>query len=137
MGPAQAASAVLVVDDDPVLAGLISRGLSGAGYEVGEAIDGNKALKALETKTYDAVVIDIIMPDREGVETIIEIRERWPGIKIIAMSGGGRMDPDMFLNLASTFGADALLKKPFRLRELLELLPPIGAVAPSAPTPPA
>jgi CheY-like chemotaxis protein len=131
----QAASSVLVVDDDPVLGGLISRGLRGAGYEVGEAVDGNGAIKALEKTAYDAVVIDIIMPDREGVETIIEIRERWPNIKVIAMSGGGRMDPEMFLNLARTFGADALLKKPFKLRDLLDLLAPIdpGGVSPQPP----
>ncbi len=121
------------MDDDPVLGGLISRGLRGLGYKVGEAVDGNKAIKALETATYDAAVIDIIMPDREGVETIIEIRARWPNIKIIAMSGGGRMDPDMFLNLANTFGADALLKKPFKLADLLVLLSP----APNALKPPA
>jgi CheY-like chemotaxis protein len=78
MDPPQAASSVLVVDDDPVLGGLISRGLRGLGYKVGEAVDGNKAIKALETATYDTAVIDIIMPYREGVETIIEIRARWP-----------------------------------------------------------
>ena len=110
---------MLVVDDDSVLGGLISRGLRGVGYDVGEAVDGNKAIKALETRFYDAVVIDIIMPDREGVETIIEIRDRWPTIKVIAMSGGGRMDPEMFLNLASNFGADSVLKKPFKLTDLL------------------
>ncbi len=133
MEPPPAANSVLVVDDDPVLGGLISRGLRGVGYNVAEATDGNKAISALETATYDAVVIDIIMPDREGVETIIEIRARWPKIKIIAMSGGGRMDPDMFLNLAGTFGADALLKKPFKLQNLLDLLLPIGPFRLSPP----
>jgi DNA-binding response OmpR family regulator len=124
------AGAVLVVDDDPVLSSLISRGLQGAGYAVTSAADGNKAISALETSTFDAVVIDIIMPDREGVETIIEIRARWPHIKIIAMSGGGRMDPDMFLDLAGTFGAGAVLKKPFRLHELVALLEPPTEAAP-------
>jgi len=83
------------------------------------------------------VVIDIIMPDREGVETIIDIRARWPNTRIIAMSGGGRMDPDMFLNLAETFGADALLKKPFKLRDLLDLLAPPAPAPAIAPPPPA
>lgn len=115
---------VLVVDDDPVISALIARGLRDLGYRVSAASDGNKAIQALETSTFDTVVIDIIMPDREGVETIIEIRTRWPKVKIIAMSGGGRMDPQMFLSLAGTFGADAVLKKPFKLPELLSLLAP-------------
>ncbi len=83
------------------------------------------------TAIYDTVVIDIIMPEREGVETIIEIRARRPNIKIIALSGGGRMGPDMFLNLASTFGAYELLKKPIKLADLLALLPPHAHGAPS------
>ncbi len=124
MDTVQPEISILIVDDDAVLGSLVSRGLRGHGYKVGEAVDGNKAIRALETTVYDAVVIDIIMPDREGVETIIEIRARWPTIKVIAMSGGGRLDPEMFLNLASTFGADVLLKKPFKLADLLPLLPP-------------
>ncbi len=127
MDPLPPDGSVLVVDDDPVLGSLISRGLRGVGYAVTSAEDGNKAIAALETSAFDAVVIDIIMPDREGVETIIEIRARWPKVKIIAMSGGGRIDPDMFLNLAETLGADSVLKKPFKLPELLSLLgaPPL------------
>lgn len=66
MEPPPAANSVLVVDDDPVLGGLISRGLRGVGYNVAEAADGNKAISALETATYDAVVIDIIMPIAKG-----------------------------------------------------------------------
>jgi CheY-like chemotaxis protein len=132
-----AAGSVLVVDDDAVLSGLISRGLRGVGYTAAEAVDGNKAIRALEAARYDVVVIDIIMPDREGVETIIEIRARWPDTKIIAMSGGGRMDPDMFLNLAENFGADALLKKPFKLSDLLDLLRSAAPSPPIVPTPPA
>jgi DNA-binding response OmpR family regulator len=132
-----AVGSVLVVDDDPVLTALIGRGLRGAGYQVAEAADGNKAIRAMEAAPHDVVVIDIIMPDREGVETIIDIRARWPNTRIIAMSGGGRMDPDMFLNLAETFGADALLKKPFKLRDLLDLLAPPAPAPAIAPPPPA
>jgi DNA-binding response OmpR family regulator len=116
------AASVLVVEDDAVLGGLICRGLRAAGYQVAEASDGNQALEALEKMTYAAVVTDIIMPDKEGVETIIEIRKRWPDTKIVAISGGGRVDPSMILNLAEHLGADAVLKKPFSLKSLLDAL---------------
>jgi DNA-binding response OmpR family regulator len=116
------ATSVLVVEDDIVLGALICRGLRAAGYQVAEASDGNKALESLETVNYAAVVTDIIMPDKEGVETIIEIRKRWPTTKIVAISGGGRVDPSMILNLAEHLGADAVLKKPFSLKSLLDVL---------------
>jgi CheY-like chemotaxis protein len=122
MGDLPAAKSILVVEDDQTLGSLISRSLRKSGYHVGESTDGNKAITALEAARYDVVVTDIIMPDREGVETIIAIRARWPDIKIVAMSGGGRMDASMFLSLAENFGADALLKKPFKLQELLDVL---------------
>ncbi len=115
-------TSVLVVEDDLALGAVICRGLRAAGYQVGEAADGNKALRALEKTNYGVVVTDIIMPDREGVETIIEIRKRWPDIKIIAMSGGGRVDPSMILTLAENLGAHVMLKKPFTLKQLLDVL---------------
>jgi DNA-binding response OmpR family regulator len=122
MTPAATATPVLVVEDDPTLIGLVSRSLRGAGYHVEEAANGDQAIKALERERYAVVVTDIIMPDREGVETIVEIRRRWPSTKIIAMSGGGRIDPSMILNLAGNLGADVLLKKPFTLRQLLDAI---------------
>lgn len=126
MSPVLAATSILVVEDDLTLRALICRGLKGAGYVVAEASDGNKAIQALEDARYSAVVTDIIMPDREGVETIVEIRRRWPETKIVAMSGGGRIDPSMILSLAENLGADALLKKPFTLKQLLDALQPLA-----------
>ncbi len=115
-------TSVLVVEDDQILRNLIVRSLKAAQYQVSEAADGQKAIKALEAAPVSIVVTDIIMPDQEGVETIIEIRRRWPDIKIVAMSGGGRIDPTMILGLAQTFGADALLKKPFKPQDLIDVL---------------
>ena len=58
------------------------------------------------------MLLDIIMPEKEGIETLMEAKQRWPALKVIAMSGGGRIKADDFLQLASDLGADLVLKKP-------------------------
>jgi DNA-binding response OmpR family regulator len=123
---------VLFVDDEQPIRDLFGRALMAAGIEVDCAADGNKALAKLKLRRYDAVVIDIIMPDREGVETIVEVRKQWPDTFIIAISGGGRIGADDFLQLAKMVGADCTLTKPFTPRALLALLelgPPPKAAA--------
>jgi DNA-binding response OmpR family regulator len=96
--------------------------LRSAGFEFDGAADGNEAIVKLERRPYDAVVIDMIMPDREGVETIVEIRRRWPETYIVAISGGGRIGADGFLDLAQALGADRTLSKPFTPAKLLAVL---------------
>jgi DNA-binding response OmpR family regulator len=109
----------LVIDDEPGIRLLASRALKAAGCEVHDAADGNAGLKILERTAIDVVIIDIIMPEKEGVETIMEIKRRWPNIKVIAISGGGRIGPDSFLRLAEGLGADATMKKPLSFQELV------------------
>ena len=89
----------------------------------------------LEGTRFDIVLTDIIMPGREGIETIIEIRKRWPDTKIVAMSGGGRIEPSTFLDLAKSFGADVILKKPFKQSALLEALASLSSSPPLLPRP--
>jgi len=113
---------VLIVDDEQPIRDLFGRALIAAGIECDGAADGNKALLKLEERRYDAVVIDIIMPDREGVETIVEVRKRWPDTFIIAISGGGRIGAADFLKLAAAVGADRTLTKPFTPAKLLATL---------------
>ena len=113
---------VLFVDDEQPIRDLFGRALIAAGIECDGAADGNKALAKLDQRQYDAVVIDIIMPDREGVETIVEVRKRWPQSFIIAMSGGGRVGAADFLKLAKMVGADCTLTKPFTPAKLLAML---------------
>jgi CheY-like chemotaxis protein len=120
---------VMVVDDDHVLRSLVCRRLEHFGYQVFEAADGDKAIAKLETVQPNVLLTDIVMPDREGVETIIEIRRRWPQVKIVAMSGGGRIGPEMFLALASNFGASAVIRKPFKFGELIEVLSGLATAA--------
>lgn len=123
---------VLFVDDEQPLRELFGRALTAAGLDFTGAADGNQALARLDQRAFDAVVIDIIMPDREGVETIVQIRKRWPETYVIAMSGGGRIGPDDFLKLAAMVGADRTLTKPFTPSKLLAMLaegPPPRAAA--------
>lgn len=112
---------VLVVDDDPSLLRGLSIAFSRAGCRVVVARDGEEALKQMAVSIPDLLVTDIIMPRREGLETIMAARARAPGLGIIAISGGGRIDSGEFLSVAQALGADAALRKPFRPSQLLKI----------------
>ncbi len=109
---------ILVIDDDEAMRRLIAKTLSADNHRIVEAPNGYEAMKMLDELKPDAVITDILMPQKEGIETIREIREVAPDMKIIAMSGGGTSHNLMFLDVARAFGADAALAKPFRPAEL-------------------
>jgi CheY-like chemotaxis protein len=113
---------ILVIDDDEALRRVILRTLSAKKHRMIEATNGVEGMKMVEEHKPDAVITDILMPQKEGIETIREIRERAPGVKIIAISGGGMSHNLMFLDVARAFGADAALAKPFRPNELNALV---------------
>lgn len=114
---------ILIIDDDSAVRNFISVSLRDADYTVFEAENGIKGLNILqEHPEIAAVITDIIMPDKEGIETIKDIRKLHPGIKILAISGGGKLEPENYLLLANTLGAHKTLKKPFRASELLNAL---------------
>ncbi|MND65656.1 Alkaline phosphatase synthesis transcriptional regulatory protein PhoP [compost metagenome] len=110
---------VLVVEDDPLLLKNLAACFAAAGCAVMTASDGVIGLKRFEENRPDVVVTDIIMPDREGVETIMAMKARDPAVPILAISGGGRIGAGEFLSLAVGLGADAGLAKPFRSGDLL------------------
>ncbi len=111
---------VLLIDDDERARTTIRKMLEGAGYEVAEAENGKVGLAVLaESPDFDVVVTDIIMPEREGIETIKEIRDTYAHIKIIAISGGGRMGYFSFLEHAESLGAQRTLRKPFKAGEIV------------------
>ncbi len=112
----------LVVDDDPMVCEIIARTLSSAGYSVQCAANGNEAVELFAKSPCAIVVTDIVMPEKEGIETIIELKRLDPAVKILAISGGGRERGKEFLRYASRLGANAVLSKPFRKAELLEIL---------------
>jgi CheY-like chemotaxis protein len=113
------AAKVLVVDDEESIRGLFQKILEDAGYEVTLAIDGSQALDLLRDSAFDVVITDLVMPNREGIETIQAIRRQHPGMKIIAVSGafGGS-----FLGSAKLLGAEATLVKPVGPGQLLGAL---------------
>lgn len=119
---------ILVIDDDPLIRAAVRACLERAGYGVGEADDGHPGLEAFNSGSYDLVIVDLFMPEVEGLETIRAIRRVDPRIPIIAISGGGAVPHMDFLKAAQSFGASTALLKPFTndelLRELASLLKP-------------
>lgn len=110
---------ILLVDDEDAVLRLLEAVLAIDHHEVTTARDGNLAIAAVTNGTFDLVVTDLVMPDKEGLETIIEIRRLKPELKIIAMSGGGRGSADDYLEMAAVLGASKTLAKPFSSHELL------------------
>ena len=117
---------ILVIDDDHLVRYALSKILSSYGYEVVTAADGKRGMTVLRDEHPDVVITDIIMPEQEGIDTIIQIRRERPGIKIVAISGGGRIRNIDFLEMAQSLGADEVLAKPFEADELLSRLLRLG-----------
>jgi len=110
---------IVVIDDDDGVRETVARMLKGASHEVHEAADGDTGLElCLEVKP-SIVVTDILMPQKEGIETILALKRADPSIRIIAISGGGRIGSTDILTMARQLGADDVLEKPFRRAELL------------------
>tara|TARA_R110002012_G_scaffold12277_5_gene54877 strand:+ start:1338 stop:1703 length:366 start_codon:yes stop_codon:yes gene_type:complete len=115
-------SSILVVDDDKSLRDLLSAMLRDRGYEVDIAKEGDEALKILAHTRFDVVISDIIMPGKEGIETIREIRETYPDVQIIAMSAGGSLGNVQVLEYACMIGAHKAIRKPIKLPDLVALV---------------
>ncbi len=113
---------ILVIDDDVQVRSLISKFVEIAGHDVVAAEDGVDGMKCFKSDTYDAVITDIIMPHKEGLETIVELKQHNPDIPIIVISGGGRVEPDDYLKLAKIRGASVILKKPVEGSTLVRIL---------------
>lgn len=113
---------ILLLEDDLALRAVVKDLLEDAGYEVEEADNGLTGLKMFRESPSDLVLTDIRMPEKSGNETIIELREEFPDVKIVAMSGGGAVNPDVYMKVARKLGADAALAKPFAPEELLAVI---------------
>lgn len=121
---------ILLIDDEATVRATLRDMLEEAGHEVLEAGDGDEGLAVLDANTADAVITDLIMPQKEGIETIREVRARFPTMKILAISGGsaGHMD---YLEFAQKLGADKVLSKPLDFDELAQTVSAL--LAASAP----
>ncbi len=113
---------ILVIEDDASFRSVLVQMLTRAGYDVRQAGDGNQAVEVCTDFNPDLVLTDIIMPDKEGLETIQDLLALNPNLKIIAMSGGGKFGPDSYLPLAQKLGAKASLQKPFMREELISTI---------------
>jgi DNA-binding response OmpR family regulator len=113
---------VLVVDDDRLVQTTFKLLLEQKGFRVVVADDGNHGLEQLEKHTPDIVLLDILMPDKEGIETLIEMKRRFAALPVIVMSGGGTRTKQDFLALARKFGADAVIKKNQGVQEMIALV---------------
>jgi two-component system cell cycle response regulator CpdR len=110
---------VLIIDDEPYILLMLKKMLEKAGYEVDLASNGKEGLDLFEKHAADLVITDIIMPDKEGLEIILEMKKQRPDLKIIAISGGGRISPESYLECAKHFGASRVFQKPFKQKELI------------------
>ena len=111
---------ILIIDDEELARYALRDALQSAGHDVAEAEDGIAGIKLYRAETFDLVITDIIMPEKEGLGTISEILEDNPTQKIIAISGGGRVGYGGHLESASMLGASSTLAKPFSDKELLD-----------------
>ena len=109
---------ILLAEDDEFLRKILVRGLIHEGFKVTAVCSGKESLRCLEVQSYDLLITDLIMEQGEGVETIRQARRRWPDMRIIAMSGGGRTAPIDYLMIAVKLGANRAIAKPFTLGEL-------------------
>jgi len=110
---------ILIIDDDHHILLMIKKMLERAGFLVELASNGNEGLEFFKNMPVDLVITDIIMPEKEGLETIREMKRLCPDLKIIAMSGGGKISADNYLNTAKIFGASRVLAKPFLQKQMV------------------
>ncbi len=110
---------ILVIDDDEFFREMLLAMIEREGYIVDEAEDGEIGIEKHRENRYDLIITDIIMPNKEGIGTIMELKADYPDVKIIAVSGGGRVVPNNYLSIAEKLGAHKTLTKPFERSELI------------------
>ncbi|MBT7710593.1 MAG: response regulator [Deltaproteobacteria bacterium] len=110
---------VLLIEDDDDFRNLLKIVMENADYAVTEASNGLEGCRIFQKDFHKLVITDIFMPDKEGIETILEIRSVDPDVKIMAISGGGQSGSIDMLSFARDLGADAIMTKPIDLKDLM------------------
>ena len=113
---------ILLIEDDELMRGMVRQMLELEDFEVIEAADGNEGLAAYRKHPTDLVITDIIMPHKDGLNTIDDLLREFPRARIIAISGGGSIKPERYLSVAKILGANRILEKPFSRKQLLEAI---------------
>jgi DNA-binding NtrC family response regulator len=130
---------VLIIDDDDSLRGMLRVALEGDGHQVAEAAGGAEGLRLLRERGADLVLCDVFMPGTDGLETLGALKDEFPGLPVVSMSGGGFGGQVDMLGVARALGARAVLYKPFKLQAVRDVLrqtlgAPAGAQATTSPS---
>ena len=110
---------ILLIDDEDQVRATLKEIMEKQGYEVAEAADGYEGMRLYREKPADLVITDMIMPKKEGMETIMDLKTEFPETKIIAISGGGWVRPEPYLEVAKGIGAIRVFTKPFDIEAFL------------------
>jgi DNA-binding response OmpR family regulator len=113
---------ILVIDDNDDVRASLQLSLEAEGFEVAVAADGRSGMALLREHGADVVVTDILMPHQDGVETILDVRKDFPGVKVIAMSGAAPVYGFDYLAVPRELGVARILRKPFEIHELVDIL---------------
>ena len=113
---------ILIIDDDDLIRHMLSEVLEREGYDVVTASDGKQGLRMFMENPADLVITDLVMPEKEGIEIIMELRQDFSELKIIAISGGGTVGGGQYLEVAGKLGANRILGKPLKLRQLVTIV---------------
>jgi DNA-binding NtrC family response regulator len=111
-------SSILIIDDEPLFLESLELTLQALGHDVFSASSASEAFALMAEKPPDVVVSDILMPTSDGLEVLRKIKECWPSLPVIVMSGGGKVDTDDLLSWARSFGAAGAFAKPFDIKAL-------------------
>lgn len=110
---------IAIVDDDREIRAVLREILTAEGYDVIEAASGNEAVRLFRNHAIDLMIVDIIMEEMDGLETITALTNEYLGVKIIAISGGGRLNKETYLDFARRLGALRSIAKPLQRSEIL------------------
>lgn len=127
---------ILLIDDDVDVRDMLRVSLTHLGHTVVEAANGREGLELFQQSEFDLLITDIVMPEKEGLEVLMEVRKKRPPVKIIAISGGSRQSSVDYLQMARFMGAGRVLTKPFSHKELVAAIEELmGGDASPAPSP--
>lgn len=111
---------ILIVDDEPQIREILRIWFEQEGFTVQVAENGREGVRLQRRDPAQLLICDLIMPDQEGIETITSFKKEFPGVGIIAISGGGKIGPDSYLEIAVQLGAWKAFKKPLDIPQLIE-----------------
>ena len=124
---------VMIVDDEELIRNMIRKSLIRTGYEVIEAVNGKEAMELVANHKIDLVIADLVMPEKGGLELIMELNNNYPNIKKIAISGKIPVDNESISGLTDEFGVEAVFSKPFEIFDLLKVIKSIVPITDSDP----